>query len=66
MQIEHITSWIRIVSHGNSLDGYKDVEVKTLDGNWQLSKRFEESDDYMATSLAAHIDFLRSNSHGHR
>jgi hypothetical protein len=62
MTIEHITSWIRIVSHGNSLDGYKDVEVKTLLGTWILSKRFEQSDDYMATNLAAHIDHLRSNN----
>ena len=54
-----ITNTIRHISHGNSLDGY--IEVQQLkDGVWQTTGKFYQSDDWMMTNLEKHVQYLKS------
>lgn len=59
------TPWLRVVSHGSTLDGYKNVEI-LQDGAWILSKRFDESDDYMISNLMDYIIYLKDSRGQHR
>lgn len=49
--------WIRTVSRGFGTDGYTEVEVKDMQGNWKKVARFDEADDWKFTNMQSFIHY---------
>lgn len=47
--------WIRTSSRGWGIDGYTEVEIKDMQGNWLVVARFQEADDYKTGKIQAFV-----------
>lgn len=47
--------WICKRVHGNTLDGYTEIAIKDMQGNWKVMRRFEEAGEFVATELHDYI-----------
>lgn len=43
--------WICKRVHSTTLDGYTEVVIKDMQGEWRVVARFDEADDYMTTKV---------------
>lgn len=53
--------WICKTVHGNTLDGYTEVSVKDMAGNWKVVRRFDEAGDFMSTDVLDYVSQLLYN-----
>lgn len=49
--------WIRTVSRGFGIDGYTEVEVKDMQGEWKKVARFDEADDWKSSKMQSFIHY---------